>query len=548
METEAHTAGGAVERAPGRSWMVRLDPVGRGSAAVRFSCTRPACPAQRLPSAAVGRSFAVAHLTAHLRAAGGPRSEAYCACRADGCHGHGDAAAGGRQTGATVWRCGGGVVFAVVADRAGRWWQALECCARCAAARPGARVVATAPAATGPGPTGSGPTGTGPTGTVPTPADARPARVVVGPSFSHAPAPLGDPGGASAPGGTSRPGAASAGLPGPRPSGNRPRGGKQGKIAQRLVPHHLRPTRLRDELIDLGDQFRAYQKRAEPDLSLLADLHARKARAFHEWADIVGDVQLRADAVRAEQAAATARSQHRQRTGHTVDGKEPAVPRVLTGPQLWEHARTVLAYARDHAPLPGPEARLLTLLLVLRAARTGAGNVTGQELTALPLGDPEQLISRLTECGWLRIPGSPGDVLASRPENPTPVTVPSLAPGPDGSRPLPFGKNSRAKLSGWTQRVVTERKLRKSRTSAGARLLALSLATRTGLDGQTLGPAGEGVDALGLAALCAGDPGALHPLVDQLTAAEWLTDAELTGQRLTGRLSERVWPLSCPLS
>ncbi|MCZ9337295.1 hypothetical protein NGM37_05825, partial [Streptomyces sp. TRM76130] len=77
--------------------------------------------------------------------------------------------------------------------------------------------------------------------------------------------------------------------------------------------------------------------------------------------------------------------------------------------------------------------------------------------------------------------------------------------------------------------------LRKSRTSAGTRLLALSLATRTGLDGQTLGPAGQGVDVVALAALCAGDAGALQPLVDELTTAEWLTDAELTGQRLTGR-------------
>ncbi|MEU4659986.1 hypothetical protein AB0G32_39695, partial [Streptomyces sp. NPDC023723] len=314
-----------------------------------------------------------------------------------------------------------------------------------------------------------------------------------------------------------------------------------------IVPHHLRPTGLRDELIDLGNQFRAYQKRAEPDLTLLADLHTRKARAFHEWADVIGDVQLRADAQRAEQAAATARRQHQQRTGHTGDGTEPAVPRVLTGPQLWEHARTVLAHARDHAPLPGPEARLLTLLLVLRAARTGTGNLTGQDLTALPLGDPEQLIAQLTGSGWLRIPGSPADVLASRPENPTPVTVPSLEPGPDGSRPLPFGKNTRAKVSGWTQRVVTERKLRKSKATAGARLLALALATHTALDGQALGPDGQGVDVAPLAALCAGDPGALPTLVEELTAAGWLTDAELTDGRLTGRLPERVWPLSCPL-
>ncbi|MGP2439335.1 hypothetical protein [Streptomyces sp. JW3] len=121
MEMEAHATSGPGERVLGRSWMVRLDPAGRGSTAVRFTCTRPACPAQRLPSAAAGRSFAVAHLTAHLRAAAGPRGEAYCACRADGCHGHGDAAAVGRPSGAPAWRCGGGVVFAVLTDRAGRW-------------------------------------------------------------------------------------------------------------------------------------------------------------------------------------------------------------------------------------------------------------------------------------------------------------------------------------------------------------------------------------------------------------------------------------------
>lgn len=136
------------ERVLGRRWTVRLDAAGRGSAAVRVSCSRPSCAEQRLPSAAVGRAAAVAHLKAHLRAAPGPRAQAYCACRAESCHTH--VRPDDRQMRAEPWRCGGAVVLAVVTDREGRWWQALECCSRCAAATPGAKTVTITPAATGP--------------------------------------------------------------------------------------------------------------------------------------------------------------------------------------------------------------------------------------------------------------------------------------------------------------------------------------------------------------------------------------------------------------
>lgn len=79
---------GLDERVLGRRWTVQLDAVARGSAAVRVSCSRPACTEQRLPSTTAGRAAAVAHLKAHLRAAERPRAEAYCACRADDCHTH----------------------------------------------------------------------------------------------------------------------------------------------------------------------------------------------------------------------------------------------------------------------------------------------------------------------------------------------------------------------------------------------------------------------------------------------------------------------------
>lgn len=59
------------------------------------------------------------------------------------------------------------------------------------------------------------------------------------------------------------------------------------------MPHDLDPDAPRVELIDLGDEFRTYQQRTEPDLALLAALHVRKARAFALWADVAGDGPLR---------------------------------------------------------------------------------------------------------------------------------------------------------------------------------------------------------------------------------------------------------------
>ncbi|MFH8516109.1 hypothetical protein ACH4CE_13505 [Streptomyces gelaticus] len=503
------------ERVPGRRWTVRLDAVGRGSTAVRISCSRPACTDQRLPSAAAGRAAAVAHLKAHLRAAPAPRAGAYCACRAEGCHTH--LPDTGRDARAEPWRCGGPVVLAVVTDREGRWWQATECCSRCAAATPGARAAATSRA---------------------------PAPHHSEPPVSVAPR-------AGAPQFSDRQGAASTGVPAPRsaPVRRRPR---QAKIAQRVIPHDLRPVTLRDELVELGDLFRDYQKRSEPDLALLADLHTRKASAFAAWAEATGDTRLRLDAQRAEQAAAAARLQHQQRTGHTTtstepDGSGPAVARLLIGPAQWDHARSVLAHATDTAPLPGPEVRLLVVMLTLRAARTGTGNLVGQDLTGLGLSEPEALVTQLADSGWLRLPGTPAELLASRPENPTPITIPSLVPDEDKPVPFTFGRKLRPKLSGWAQRVVLDKKLRKAKTTAGTRLLALVLATHSSPDGR-LGSDDQGIGLDHLASWCAVDPGELASLADRLAAADWLTESALTTTCLTGRLTERVLPLTCPLT
>ncbi|MFF7363609.1 hypothetical protein [Streptomyces sp. NPDC008125] len=525
-------AGGLDERVVGRRWTVRLDAAGRSGTTVRVTCSRPSCPEQRLPTPPEGRAAAVAHLKAHLKAAVEPRAQAYCACKSEECVAH-IRPATGRHEHAPSWRCGGAVVLAVVADREGRWWRAMECCSRCAAATPGTKIVATAA-----------------TVFVPTAAVAAAAvpQAVAGEcppmaaQFSHSPASGSSPVPDSASTPAPRPGPRK--VPKPRPT---PRRRPQGyeKIAQRVIPHDLRPVVLRDELVELGRMFRAYQKSAEPDLALLADLHTRKAQAFMTWSDVTGDVTLRLEAQRAAHAATAARLQHLQRTGASADGEGPAVERFLIGPTQWTNARSVLAHLADNAPLPGAEARLLTVMLTLRTAHTGSGNVVGQDLNALNLTDPEGLLTELTECGWLSLPGSAGDILTARPENPVPVTVPSLVPREDGTGPLTFGRKMRPKLSGWAQRVVSDKKLRKSKASPATRVLALTLAARTSFDGR-FGADGEGVDLEDVLDWCPVDRDELPELVEKLSATNWLAEASLTDTGITGRVAERVLPLTCP--
>lgn len=52
------------ERVTPRVWTVHLDAAERGLTAVKVTCTRPACPPQRLDTAA-GRSFATARKRRH---------------------------------------------------------------------------------------------------------------------------------------------------------------------------------------------------------------------------------------------------------------------------------------------------------------------------------------------------------------------------------------------------------------------------------------------------------------------------------------------------
>lgn len=529
------------ERVTGRVWKVRLDPYGRPSAGtVRLSCSRPACADQRFPSgAAAGRKAAVEHVNmhlAHIRTGGGPRGQAWCACRAADCAWHTPDPAAGRPSGTTqptagVLRCGGPVVLTVYADRAGRLWRIAEMCARCAAATPAIRVLDTA----APPVTGTHRAAVEPN----TERKAQDQTVTGGVAtmFSHH-----NPSRAAV--GYSSPAAAPTSVPRARAASPTRRAPRRGKIAQRIVPHDLQPDVLRLELIELGDAFRAYQQRTEPDLALLADLHERKARAFRLWADASADGSLRHEAQRAQKAAETTREMHANRTGQptgdTAASDGPAVERLLTRQQA-AHARTVLAYAAAYAPHTEAEVRLAVLMLTLRAARAGTGNITGQDLTGWLQDDAERVLHQLVDADWLRLPGTITEAMSCRPENPTTITVPTLLP--ERPRPFDFGKTTRARVSGWAQKVVGDRKIRKKKLGASTRLLALYTAAHARPDGHLGHTEDGGLHLHDAASFCAlaSDQVAQH--AELLSAADWLAAADTDGGTLRGQLTERILPL-----
>ncbi|MFC8415313.1 hypothetical protein [Streptomyces coelicoflavus] len=366
------------------------------------------------------------------------------------------------------------------------------------------------------------------------------------------PAPARRPGAASgAAGDAGDAGARPAPPPGPDgvPAKSRKarKAGRQwAKVAQRIVPDDLQPEVLRVELTELGDAFRAYQRRPEPDLAVLAELHDRKARAFARWADVTGDTSLQEEADRAAAAAQTTREMDANRHGVPVGEDGPPVERLLTRGQ-GVHARNVLEHVRVDSPLPGAGARLAVLMITLRAARAGTGNVTGQDLSSWLQGDAEQVLQALADVGWLLLPenATADDALMSRPEEPTQVTVPTLIP--TQPRPFFFGKVTRARLSGWAQKVVGDRKLRKKKAGAATRLLAVYTAAHSRPDG-CLGGAGEDGDGLALdtvASFCGLRPQDVAEHAGLLIAAGWLEeDVDTAGGRLRGRLAERVLPLS----
>ncbi|MEV7617675.1 hypothetical protein [Streptomyces sp. NPDC089799] len=133
-------------------------------------------------------------------------------------------------------------------------------------------------------------------------------------------------------------------------------------------------------------------------------------------------------------------------------------------------ARLLLAYVAA-LPLSSPDAQLLAVMVVIRSARGGNGNITGQDLRSLRQADPAGAVEALRGLGW-RIPD---ELLDGPPEVPVGVTVPALAAGTD--HPLPLGKQVRSRVSGWSTRTLAAKPLKKA--GQAGRLAALFLAAHS---------------------------------------------------------------------
>ncbi|WP_338674614.1 hypothetical protein V1460_17535 [Streptomyces sp. SCSIO 30461] len=156
-------------------------------------------------------------------------------------------------------------------------------------------------------------------------------------------------------------------------------------------------------------------------------------------------------------------------------------------------------------------------------------------------GDAERVLQHLVADGWLRLPGTIAEVMASRSEDPTAITVSTLLP--ERPRPFGFGKTTRARISGWAQKVVGDRKIRKKKLGATARLLALYTAAHARPDGRLGHPEDGGLLLDQVAAFCVLTPDQVGEHSGLLVAADWLTEADTAGGRLRGQLTERILPL-----
>lgn len=141
-------------------------------------------------------------------------------------------------------------------------------------------------------------------------------------------------------------------------------------------------------------------------------------------------------------------------------------PFLLTAPQ-GEAARGLLTYVGS-LPLNSSDAHLLAVVVAIRAARGGVGNLTGQDLKSLRLADAESAVTAVAALGWQMR----GDLIGGNPDTPVAITVPALSV--TGDRPLAFGKEKRSRVSGWTTRTLAAKPVRK--TSSAARMAALFLA------------------------------------------------------------------------
>ncbi|MFJ6464150.1 hypothetical protein ACIQM0_24495 [Streptomyces sp. NPDC091387] len=205
---------------------------------------------------------------------------------------------------------------------------------------------------------------------------------------------------------------------------------------------------------------------------------------------------------------------------------KPVPPPFLLTTRQGEAARALLSYVAE-LPLGSVDAQFLAVVVAIRAARGGVGNLTGTDLRSLRLEDPRRAVADLEAVGWQ----VPGPLVDGDQDVPVGIRVPDMSGETD--HPLPLGKGTRSRVSGWAMRARIAKPVKK--TSPATRLAALFLAahSNSGLNGRIPAQLPEACRAAvpelavkGFLADLAGDTYRLDPAMRHL-AGRFRTPAEI---------------------
>ncbi|MEU8700205.1 hypothetical protein AB0C61_21570 [Streptomyces sp. NPDC048680] len=149
---------------------------------------------------------------------------------------------------------------------------------------------------------------------------------------------------------------------------------------------------------------------------------------------------------------------------------KPVPPPFLLTTRQGEAARALLSYVAE-LPLGSVDAQFLAVVVAIRAARGGVGNLTGTDVRSLRLEDPRRAVADLEAVGWQ----VPGPLVDGDQDVPVGIRVPDMSSETD--HPLPLGKGTRSRVSGWAMRARIAKPVKK--TSPATRLAALFLAAHS---------------------------------------------------------------------
>ncbi|ALG06361.1 hypothetical protein AOZ06_04980 [Kibdelosporangium phytohabitans] len=188
-------------------------------------------------------------------------------------------------------------------------------------------------------------------------------------------------------------------------------------------------------------------------------------------------------------------------------------------------------HLRVEQPGTDPDARLLALMCLLRAVRSGTANLVAQDVTGLRVADPHATISALTASGWLV--AIPEVVLSADPATPAACTVSAFS---DPVNPWSVSKHNRSRASGWTTRLLANKLLRKKPNSV--RITALYITAHADSNGSIL------IDPAFLLAACAlGGQADLATATQTLIDIGWLTECRFGTAGLEACLAGPILPL-----